>query len=233
MRSYNKKQIFLLPFAGGNVYSFNFLKEYITSQIEFVPLELPGRGKRQSEKLLKNKPEAIADYIDQISQLRNGNPYTIYGHSMGAILALPVVAGMEAKADAPELLIVSGSAGLPSFRIENKRYVLEDAAFKKVLRNLGGTSEEVLENEELFNFFSPIMRADFQILEEDGFTEEDVRINTPIYAIMGSEEESNSNITTWKKFSTAEFLYKILPGDHFFIHRHPVMLASIIIGKQH
>ncbi|HAP63992.1 MAG TPA: thioesterase, partial [Cytophagales bacterium] len=34
-------QLFLLHFAGGNCYSFQFLKNIVPQQISFLPLELP------------------------------------------------------------------------------------------------------------------------------------------------------------------------------------------------
>ena len=50
-----KPQLFLLHFAGGNKYSFNFLKKYLESAFELVSIELPGRGDRMSEKLITDK----------------------------------------------------------------------------------------------------------------------------------------------------------------------------------
>ena len=76
-------QLFLLHFAGGSCYSFDFLKQHLDSRFEFIPLELPGRGRRTNENLLNNKEKAINDYLAQIKLIRNGEPYVIYGHSMG------------------------------------------------------------------------------------------------------------------------------------------------------
>ena len=42
-----------------------------------------------------------------------------------------------------------------------------DSEFKEELRSLGGVPEEILEDEDLYNYFSPIMRADFEILEKN------------------------------------------------------------------
>src|SRR5690349_18687727 len=104
-------QLFLLHFAGGSTYSFDFLKKHLKTDIEFLPLELPGRGKRSTEKLIKTKQEAIEDYLSQILKLRNGSPFIVYGHSMGATLGLSVVSGLEKRGHFPEQLIVSGNSG--------------------------------------------------------------------------------------------------------------------------
>ena len=92
-------QLFLLHFAGGNCYSYEFLIKKILrsalSKIDCYALELPGRGKRLDEELIVDKNDAIVDYVSQIKKLRNGKPYIIYGHSMGATLGLSVVKKME------------------------------------------------------------------------------------------------------------------------------------------
>lgn len=225
-------QLFLLHFAGGSVYSFDFLKKNVRKDVDFIPLELPGRGKRYHEELIKNKEEAINDYCNQIRLLRNGRPYLIYGHSMGATLGLSVAAKLEAAGDAPLKLIVSGNAG-PGVKKEQSiiRYLLDDFEFKKELKELGGMPYEVLENNDLYNYFSPIMRADFECIEKYFFSEKGIQINTPIHAIMGSEENTSDKIENWKNFTTSDFEYTILKGNHFFIYDHPIQLLNIITNN--
>jgi external thioesterase TEII len=229
MNNTMKYQLFLLHFAGGSTYSFDFIKKHINSDIEFIPLELPGRGKRCNEKLLKTKRETILDYFSQIKALRNDKPYIIYGHSMGATLGLSVVEKMENSNDAPSALIVSGNPG-PGVYKEDKtiRYLLDDIEFKIVLKELGGIPDEVLDNDELYEFFSPIIRADFETLENDNFSEKGIVINTPLYAMMGDEEETSDRIENWKNFTNDDFQYKILKGNHFFIYEHTEELVKVI-----
>ena len=224
-----KKQLFLLHFAGGNSYSYNFLKENLDEEFEFIPLELPGRGKRLREKLIKNKKEAVSDYVNQIITLRNTMPYVIYGHSMGATLGLWVSKRMEKVGDAPVNLVVSGNSG-PGKRQkgEPKRYLYDDAEFKKFLKKLGGVSEEILKNKELYEFFNPIIRTDFQLLENDDYSEEGLLLHTPIRAIMGDKEETVGNIENWSNFTSKEYSYAIFPGDHFFIYEHRDALSKMI-----
>lgn len=227
-------QLFLLHFAGGNIYSFNFLKRFINPAFEFISLELPGRGMRHQEKLLRVKKDTITDLVNQVKKLRNGNPYIIFGHSMGATLGLSVANEMEKIGDLPNALIVSGNAG-PGLPKEDKpkRYSLEDNEFKEALKKLGGVPQELLENDELFNFFSPIMRADFEALEKDDFLERDIKLKTPIYALMGSEEKTCDKIENWQNFTTGNFQCKVLPGNHFYIYDHPTELAGIITNFSH
>lgn len=232
-KSAKKNQLFLLHFAGGNCYSFDFLKHCLSADFEFIPLELPGRGKRMAEKLLAVKSPGVQDYYEQIRRLRNQQKYLIYGHSMGATLGLSVAHLMEKIGDPPAQLIVSGNAGpdvkeTTASSKKGKRYLMNDEDFKEELRELGGVPEAVLENEELYDFFSPILRADFKLLEEDDFSEKDIHLETPIFALMGSEEKTKDKIENWKRFTTSNFQYKVLKGDHFFIKNHPGEIAQVL-----
>lgn len=235
-------QLFFLHFAGGNCYSYDFLKPYCNAAFELHCLELPGRGKRFSEDLLYDKAAAIADYVAQLKILRNSQPYLLFGHSMGASLGLHVCQQMEAQGDGPESLIVSGNAG-PGIVVEEEesdeqekeekrgpRYLLETEEFKEALRELGGIPEEVLETAELFDFFAPIIRADFEIVEKEDALNENIKLHTPIFAIMGSEEEDQQHIDNWKRFTRNKFRSRLFSGGHFFIHKHPKALATILNG---
>ncbi|WP_298511882.1 alpha/beta fold hydrolase [uncultured Kordia sp.] len=228
---YQKPQIFMLHFAGGNSYSFVFLKEKISQTFEVHTLELPGRGKRFKEQLLTNSQEAIDDYVQQIRAKRNGKPFIIYGHSMGATLGLFVAKKLEKIIDMPEALVLTGSVGIGVKDEEEekrgKRYLMNEEDFKQELRELGGVPEEVLENEELFSFFSPQMRADFKVIEE-GLPTENFAIQAPIYAIMGTEEKCSDRLDNWKRFTASYCNCELWEGNHFFINDHSEALVRIL-----
>ncbi len=228
MKFVKKSQVFLLHFAGGNSYSFNFLSPFLPKNLDFHFTELPGRGKRINEKLLSVESDAVDDLLKQITLLRNGKPYVIFGHSMGAHLGLRVTKKMEERGDRPKRLIVAGNAG-PGTGDENKyRSTMTDEELKEELLSLGGVPNEVLENEELFHFFSRIMRSDFAILERGEPFDTDFKVNTPIVAVMGDKEETVEDIENWRRFTSSTFKPHLLAGNHFFIHDHPAELVKIM-----
>jgi surfactin synthase thioesterase subunit len=229
-----RKQLYLLHFAGGSCCSFDFLKPVVGSGFEWHPLELPGRGRRYEEKLLRRKSETVADYVRQIKALRNDQPYLIFGHSMGAVLGLSVARQLEEAGDPPCHLVVSGSPGPGLGEVygeagnEKELYRLSDPDLKETLRRMGGIPEEVLVNEELFAFFSPIIRADFEVLQSDHYSERGLVTDCPIYALMGTEEHHPDKIENWARFTAAECRHEVLRGNHFFIYDHARHLANII-----
>ncbi|MBY0481476.1 MAG: alpha/beta fold hydrolase [Chitinophagaceae bacterium] len=219
-----KPQLFLLHFAGGNYYSFRFMTPLL-KKLEVVPLELPGRGKRSNELLLKDFDSAVSDLVQQITKLRNGSPCMLFGHSMGAYLALGIVIRMEIMHQSPAFLFVSGSAG-PGVNMGRSWHSLEDRHLIQELTDLGGMPPGFCEDPELMNYYLPILRADFEVVEKNAL--DDCIVNVPIYAMMGDKEENVDSITNWEKFTKSSFSFKIFNGDHFFIHSYPQSIVDII-----
>lgn len=219
-------QLFLLHFAGGSVYSYQFLKPFL-HEFECVPLELPGRGKRIKEPLLTDFNNAVQDIYQQVQFHLRAGPFLIYGHSMGSLMALEVARLLESCNKPPAGIIVSGNAG-PGTDDRKKRYLMEPEAFKMELRKIGGVSEELMANEELFDFFIPMLKADFEIVEKEEAFPIFSAVRSPIFAIMGNREEYADKIANWKHFTASDFEYTILEGDHFFIYDRARELADII-----
>jgi surfactin synthase thioesterase subunit len=220
-----KPQLFLLHFAGGNYYSFQSIVPLLRD-FEVIPLELPGRGKRISEPLLKDYALAAQDFYDQIINKLTTASFLIYGHSMGAYLGLTVANMLEKIGRPPAYLFVSGNPG-PGITDSKNRYLLEYDEFVNELREMGGVPEEIIENKDLFDFFEPILRADFEIVEKYPLSTTHVT-SAPLYAMMGSRENKVEEITNWGRFTRGSFNHEVLEGDHFFIFKHPNKIAHII-----
>ena len=222
-----KPQLFLLHFAGGNCYSYQFLRPYLR-EFDVVSLELPGRGKRINENLLKVFADAAADIYGQIKALQSSSTVLLYGHSMGAFLALKAAQMLENEGRPISYLIVSGNGGPRAKEglLPKRRYLFEKEELKAELRDLGGIPPEMLENEELFDFFEPILRADFQLAENHGLINQPP-VEVPIYAIMGNRELDLESLSQWRYYTHGKFDFEILEGDHFFIYRQASRLAEI------
>jgi external thioesterase TEII len=223
-----KIQLFLIHFAGGNCYSFDSLRAHLP-EFEVSCFELPGRGKRGKEKLLNEFDSAAIDIFKQVNNSLVSDNYLIYGHSMGAYLALRVTNMFERSGRPPFYLVVSGNAGpgIDYYKNRKKRYLMERQDFIEELKLLGGIPPELIENEEFFNYVEPILRADFEIAENNNLINEPAT-QTPLYAIMGSQEEKVDEISNWGRYTNSKFSYEVLEGDHFFIHRHCDRIAAII-----
>src|SRR5699024_1805600 len=144
------------------------------------------------------------DLLSQILSRINSNPFILYGNSMGAYLGYFIVKALEELNKQPLCFIATGNPG-PNIKEHKKRYDLPKEQFIKVLKKLGGSADEILNDDELFNFFEPVLRADFEILERECQTPKLHKIATPIYACMGTEEEHNDQIDSWRNHTISQF----------------------------
>jgi surfactin synthase thioesterase subunit len=170
---------------------------------------------------------AAADIFNQIDKkLLSSNNFLIYGHGLGAYLTLRVAYMLEKINKMPKCIIVSGNPG-PGAREIKSFHLLEKKEFKIELKKLGGFPQELLNNEELFEFFEPVLRADFELIERD-LLKSEKPIAAPIYAFMGSEEKLVQQISNWSNFTTGAFNYEVVNGGHFFILEHPTKVTDVI-----
>lgn len=221
----NKRQLFLFHFAGGSRYSFEFMTPFL-GDFDIIALELPGRGNRIKENLTWDFEKAAYDFYWQVLKLLKSRNFIFYGHSLGALLAFRVCQLLEHRKISPAYLVVSGNPG-PGIPPTKQLHELDDNDFIAELRNLGGIPEEILENPQSLEFFLPILRSDFALAYRKK-TENKSRINTPIYALMGDKEEHVDDIANWKNFTNVDFRFKILEGNHFFIHEQTEKVAEAI-----
>jgi surfactin synthase thioesterase subunit len=221
-------KIFCFPYAGGSIYSLKQFERLMPAGIEWIPIEPPGRGRRVHEALIRDLYALSADIFKQIRG-RLDEPYAIYGHSMGAMLAYLVAKRiMACGLPAPLQLFVSG-CGAPSGKPENKgRYLLPTDKFWAALRELGGSPDEVLHNTDLQRFFEPILRADFEAIENYQY-QQGVPLDIPITVMIGSQEAiSRKDAGRWQEETLAPVEVVHFPGNHFFIFEQARAIAGLI-----
>ncbi len=157
--------LFCIPFAGGNAWAYRALERFVSPEITVDGLELPGRGRRSAEPLRDSLDELANDVFSQIRARAVTGRYAIFGHSMGALLAYLAAHRLRrAGLPRPEALFLSGSSA-PASRPVRQRHLLPSPEFAAMLRELGGCPPQVLKDAGLFEFFEPILRADFKAVE--------------------------------------------------------------------
>lgn len=228
-----KMNLFCLPFAGGNKYSYRKYEENAPPFLKVVPLEYPGRGTRVQEPLLGDVFALVDDLYEQIRPQLEGRSYAIYGHSMGGLMGYLLTRKIRENGHSlPLHLFVTGTTGpaAPS-RQEKKRHLLGKEAFLEEVRSLNGVVEEILQNEELMQYVEPILRADFKVIESYEYTQEPC-LDVPFTVITGTREEMKmEEIYLWQKETNANVNFIRMPGNHFFINQYPYEIIQVIAKK--
>lgn len=225
--------VFCLPYAGGNKYSYRDFKAKAPPFLNFIMLEYPGRGARIGEPLATDIHFIVNDLYNQIRNSINTADYAFYGHSMGGLVAyLLTVKITENQLREPLHLFITGTSGPSSLsRGEKKRFQMVQDEFIKEIRDFGGMPDEMLENNELLHYFEPILRSDFEATELYNYSHYPP-LNIPITVITGTGEDLEAgDIEIWQKESLYKVDFRRLPGKHFFIFNFISEIIQII-GKK-
>lgn len=234
--SYGKKTILVMfPFGGGNTYSYRGLIEHLEKTYDIVCVELPGRNYFMSEPLVANIDRLVEFVLKTwISPCMQNRPYVFYGHSMGALIAYELTKEIVRRnMSAPSHVIASGRAA-PSVARKRILHDLPSAQFWDELKRMGGMPESLLQNEELCEYFEPIIRNDFKAVETYRYTST-MPLNIPMTVMSGSNENiSKDALDLWKKETTGEIRFLEYSGNHFFLFDHiPEVVSSIekVVGS--
>lgn len=108
-------------------------------------------------------------------------------------------------------------------------HALPEPAFLDELRRLNGTPQEVLENEELMQIMSPLLRADFAVSETYTYTSEPpLGCAISVFGGLQDEETSQAELKAWREQTSAAFSLSLFPGDHFFLRTAQPLLLRVL-----
>lgn len=224
-------RLFCLPFAGGGASTFLPWMDKLASEIEILPVQLPGRENqftvpafRRLNALLEMLGEVLTPYIDV--------PYALFGHSMGGLICFELVRYLRRMGlPLPQHLFVSGSRAPHIFwQVENPPiHQLSDDRFIERIRTLNGTPEMILKNRELLQLLLPTLRADFELCETYKYqAEQPLDCAVSAFGGLRDKQASAADITAWGAQTTQAFHRRMFPGDHFFIHQFQHVLLRAI-----
>lgn len=221
-------RLFCLPYAGGGASLFRTWAEHFSPAVEVCPIQLPGREERLGDPLLTRLPALVDQLVEQLQPYLD-RPFALFGHSLGGLISFELTRALWQRSQPlPVSLLVSGCRA-PQI-LDNGRPIhrLPDSEFIAALRQYNGVSEEILQH-EVMQFFLPILRADFAILETY-FYKTEQPLPVPIIAFGGDSDTkvSRSEVEAWKAQTQAEFSAMFLPGDHFFIRQNQKSIAAAV-----
>lgn len=89
-----------------------------------------------------------------------------------------------------------------------------------------------MENEELLDFFLPMLRADFT-MDETYQTKELKKMECPLVALGGIRdyEADEEMISGWSAYTNGSFESRMFPGGHFFIRESEEAVLEYIKDK--
>lgn len=193
------------------------------------PVELAGRGARFGEAPATTVQEIVSEVLrDVVSKL--DCPICLFGHSMGATIAFELARAMVTGGFAPPLHLFVSARIAPQEPCEPLALAdASDEAVTEVLHRLGGTSPELLADPGFLEFFLPVARADFGLV--NGYVyQPSSPLQIPITAISGSADMTapEPKMLSWRRETSMSFRHHVVGGEHFYIDHNPAKLLDIV-----
>ncbi|NUP50800.1 MAG: thioesterase [Catenulispora sp.] len=205
-----------LPYAGGSAPYFRPVALALDPVVDVVAVQYPGRQDRRLEAPIGDMNE-LADRVAEILERQPELPLTLFGHSMGAVLAFEVARRLEAEGPGPVHVFVSGRRA-PSTHREESIHRRDDQGIIEELRATEGTAASILNDEEMMRAALPALRADY-LATESYRCAPGVAIGAPITALTGDRDPKTTldECRAWAGHTLGGFELQVYPGGHFFL----------------
>lgn len=221
-------RIFCFPYAGGSATTFLPWVKSLPSWIELVAVQPPGRSSRLFDPPYTQMDSLIDDLISSFANLTD-KPYVFYGHSLGSRIAFELSKRCQSMGLALPIHFIASGSRAPFIPCREEHiFDLPEEEFIEELKQLNGTPEEVLDNQELMSLLLPALRADFQIA--DTYCSDGTQVDCPVTVLSGSADTDikHTDLESWGKvFKKLESL-EILQGGHFFIESNVEAVLKIV-----
>jgi len=215
------------PHAGGSATFYFPVSRTLSPQIDVLAIQYPGRQDRRSESCVDSIGE-LADIIAAHLEPLADKPITLFGHSMGAMVAFEVARRMEKIGSPPLKLFASGRRAPDRYRDERVHLASDDGLIDE-LKSLSGTDSAVLGDEEILRMILPSVRSDYKAVETYQYHEGPL-LTCPITVLTGDNDPmvTAQEAQAWANHTEGRFDLKVYPGGHFFINDHSTAVMRLI-----
>lgn len=221
-------QLICFPYLGGYANTFLQLADELDDAIEVWSASPPGHGGNTLE-LVTNIQNLTDLYYENLRHIIKPNSI-FFGHSMGGIVAYFLAERilLSLKYPAKPVALVLSACGTPS-DFETKTYsLLPDDKLIDHLISYDGISSELVNEKSLLEFFVPVYRADFKILESSS-KQTCSPIEIPAFFMWGEKDKIaplESMVQWLRYFKNGIRVIPIENASHMFVHDQPSVVAE-------
>ncbi|PRP91637.1 Linear gramicidin dehydrogenase LgrE [Enhygromyxa salina] len=186
--------------------------------VELRVVQLPGRQERGAEAPMTQLREMVERVLEALQAIPS-LPSTLYGHSLGGVLAFEVARRLEARGQAPRLVVGACRPPHHEPRPAQIRH-LPSGDFIAALERRYGTPSE-LRSPQLQEIALPVLRADITAVETHRF-ESQPTFGGDLTILVGHRDKSASPelAAGWRALTKGALRVHQIDGGHLFIDTH-------------
>jgi len=215
------RRLVCFPHAGGAAPYFVPVARAMAGGTDVLAVQYPGRQERRNEPCLDSIDALARAAVDALAPWLD-RPVTLFGHSMGAMVAFEAARLLEAEGRAPRGLVVSGRRAPACVRpAPDLVHLQDDEGLMAEIRRLNGTDERILADEELLRMILPVIRGDYRAVEGYRYRP-GPPLACPVLALIGDADPqvTREEARSWAEHTTGPFDMTVFPGGHFYLNSH-------------
>jgi surfactin synthase thioesterase subunit len=216
-------QLVVLPHAGGAASFYVPLCRALAPAADVVAVQYPGRQERRSEPCVTDLVE-LAELVAAALADRLDRPTVLFGHSMGATLAFELARRL------PVVHVFASARRAPSrWRDDDRVHEGDDAQLIAEVMALGGSSAELLADEEIAAMVLPSLRGDYRAAETYRWTP-GPPLTVPVTVLVGDDDPKVSldEARAWEEHTTGQVDLHVFSGGHFYLVDHQREVVDLV-----
>ncbi|GGV27012.1 hypothetical protein GCM10010495_48820 [Kitasatospora herbaricolor] len=224
-------RLFLFHHAGGSHLLYRGWAEHFPKDWELCLLETPGRGHLQTLPLIDDC-DRLVDYFHTALAPLLDRPFGFFGHSLGALIAHQLTRRLHHEGNPLPTWLGVSAYGAPrgAADADAHPHLMSDDELRDWLRDVGGSTPQLLDDEALWRTFAPAFRSDFKLLDTwvPPLVPEPLPVPLSVFGGRRDRLIGEERLLAWQPFTTHFRGLEMYEGDHFYVTDHQRPLATAI-----
>lgn len=212
-------RLLCLPYAGGGVGLYRTWGERLPASVGVLPVHMPGREGRFKEPAISELPAAVDALYAGLKPIFD-EPFALFGHSMGALLAFELSRRVHAERGVwPIHLFLSARRPPHLGPIHPNFHSLPMGSFVSHVQGwYDAFPQMVLDRPGLLEPFMPTLRADMRLLETYEW-QQGPPMACPVTVFGGLHDRAVpvGSLKGWQQHSSEPVKVKVFSGRHFYL----------------